>query len=119
MLRNVKNGRRAVVKVSNIMVGDELLMRGEENVFVENVQHFSTRYRNPSHVVLTWRAANGKPVARSYDANDRVSVYEVPTTHKARRANSRIPGSYAVHAVRRENGVYPVPCSVKNPALSA
>lgn len=119
MLRNVKNGRRAVVKVYNVMVGDELLMAGEPNVFVESVQHFSTRHRTPSHVVLTWRTAKGRPVARTYDANDTVSVYEVPTTHSARRANSRNKNGFVIDGIRRENGVFPVRCKVQNPTFAA
>jgi hypothetical protein len=118
MLRNVKNGRRTVVKASNVMVGDELLMAGEPNVFVESIQHFSTRYRTPSHVVLTWRTPKGRPVARTYDANDTVSIYEVSTTHAARRSNSRNKTSVLVDGIRRENGVFPVRCKVQNPTCA-
>ena len=34
-----KNGRRSQVNASSVMVGDELIMAGEKNVFVENVHH--------------------------------------------------------------------------------
>lgn len=83
-----KNGRRSQVNASSVMVGDELIMAGEKNVFVENVHHYSTRYRDPSHVVIIFRRSTGEPVARTYNPTDRVSVIETPTTYKARRRNS-------------------------------
>lgn len=113
MIRN--NGRRSVVNASSVMVGDELLMAGEPNVFVENVIHYSTRYRSPSHCVVVFRQETGRPVARVFDAKDKVSVFETNTTHKARRANSRSRGTNKANYIRREKGVYPVTSTGSNP----
>lgn len=109
-----KNGRRSVVNASSVMAGDELIMAGEKNVFVSNVQHFSTRYRNPSHVVITFRHSTGRPEARTYEANDRISVIETPTTYKARRRNSWRATEVALNGkapscyIKREKNKYPV-----------
>jgi hypothetical protein len=109
-----KNGRRSVVNASSVMVGDELVMAGEKNVFVENVHHYSTRYRNPSHVVIIFRKSTGAPVARTYNPTDRVSIIETPTTHKARRRNSwrnadiAKDGYAQSNFIVREKGKFPV-----------
>jgi len=112
-----KNGRRSQVNASSVMVGDELIMAGEKNVFVENVHHYSTRYRDPSHVVIIFRRSTGAPVARTYNPTDRVSVIETPTTYKARRRNSWLmadllkDGRAQSNFIVREKGKFPVRAS--------
>ena len=109
-----KNGRRSQVNASSVMVGDELIMAGEKNVFVENVHHYSTRYRDPSHVVIIFRKGTGEPVARTYNPTDRVSVIETPTSYKARRRNSWLnadlekDGRAQASYITREKGKFPV-----------
>ncbi|MGA1588948.1 MAG: hypothetical protein ACO35D_05715, partial [Aquiluna sp.] len=109
-----KNGRRSQVNASSVMVGDELIMAGEKNVFVENVHHYSTRYRDPSHVVIIFRRSTGAPVARTYNPTDKVSVIETPTTYKARRRNSwrnadlAKDGRAQSNFIVREKGKFPV-----------
>ena len=109
-----KNGRRSQVNASSVMVGDELIMAGEKNVFVENVNQYSTRYRDPSHVVIIFRKGTGEPVARTYNPTDRVSVIETPTSYKARRRNSWLNADLAKDGraqasyITREKGKFPV-----------
>ena len=109
-----KNGRRSQVNASSVMVGDELIMAGEKNVFVENVHHYSTRYRDPSHVVIIFRKGTGEPVARTYNPTDRVSVIETPTSYKARRRNSWLnadlekDGRAQASYITREKDKFPV-----------
>lgn len=113
------NGYRSQVNASSVMVGDELIMAGEPNVFVENVIHYATKYRSPSHCVIVFRQKTGRPVARVYDAGDKVSVFETTTTNKARRANSRVRGTNTATFIRREKGLYPVVATGSNPTTVA
>lgn len=110
------NGRRSRVQALNVMKGDELMMRGEDNVIAEEVLHYSTKYRNPSHVVIVFRKSTGEPVSRTYDPKDYVSVVETPTTHKARRRNSRTKGDIVSRFIHRDKGTYPVEMVGVNPS---
>jgi hypothetical protein len=102
------NGYRSRVQALNVMKGDELMMRGEENVIAEEVLHYSTKYRNPSHVVIVFRKSTGEPVSRTYGPKDYVSVVETPTSHTARRRNSRAKNDVLARYIRRDKGVFPV-----------
>lgn len=78
------NAWRSKVAAQNLMEGDEFIMRGEPNIFVEKVHRNETK----GTVLVTF--SNG--MKRKYTWNRKASIVETPNRHAYRRNSLRRNG---------------------------
>lgn len=84
MASKKNNGNRSYIAAQNLMEGDEFVMRGEPNIFVETVR----RNEDKGTVVATF--SNG--MKRKYVWNDKALIIETPSRHSYRRNSLRRNG---------------------------
>lgn len=78
------NGVRSHISAQNLMEGDEFVMRGEPNIFVESVR------RNEEKGTVSVTFSNG--MKRRYEWNSKALIMEYPERHAYRRNSLRRNG---------------------------
>lgn len=84
MASKKSNGNRSYIAAQNLMEGDEFVMRGEPNIFVETVRRSEER----NTVTVTFN--NG--MKRKYTWGDKALIIETPSRHSYRRNSLRRNG---------------------------
>jgi hypothetical protein len=82
--RKSNKTRRSYIFAQNFMEGDEFVMRGEPNIFVEKI------VRNEAKNTVTVTFDNG--MKRKYIWNDRALIIETPSRNSYRRNSLRRNG---------------------------
>jgi hypothetical protein len=82
--KDTKTAYRSRISAQNIMEGDQFILRGEPNIFVEKVT------RNEDAGVVTVSFDDG--TKRRFDWNDKISIVETPERNLFRRNSLRRNG---------------------------